>query len=378
MKKIVLDKAIHRKQDRILIQFPYDKGLIDLVKTLPDARWSQTRGCWHVGNNPENLKAIFSVFKGEADVNAHHIFHRTKPTHKGMPKERPIRIDPYLDTRIEAQLREFKRWMQQKRYSDSTVNTYISLLKVFFRFLQNKRPDLIEERDVLKFNSDYVLAGGYSATFQNQVINAIKLFYQIIEQKQICPENLERPRRYRALPNILSKEEVSALLKTPLNLKHRAMLSLIYACGLRRSELLNLKQWNVDYDRKVLIIKCAKGNKDRIAPLPQNIVWILKEYTQRYKPVMWLFEGQKKGHKYSETSLQEVFRSTVEKSGINKRATLHWLRHSYATHLLENGTDLRYIQEILGHKSSRTTEIYTHVSRKNIEQIKSPFDDLEI
>ena len=156
------------------------------------------------------------------------------------------------------------------------------------------------------------------------------------------------------------------------------MLSLIYSCGLRRSELLNIKPNDIDSNRNLLIIRKAKGMKDRIVPLSDKIITMLREYYKSNRPEIWLFEGQQKGEKYTETSLQEIFKASLKKAGIQKPASLHWLRHSYATHLLENGTDLRYIQELLGHKSSKTTEIYTHVSNKSIQKIKSPFDDLGI
>lgn len=155
------------------------------------------------------------------------------------------------------------------------------------------------------------------------------------------------------------------------------MLSLIYSCGLRRSELLALKLTDIDANRGILIIKQAKGKKDRIAPLSEKIVVALREYYKLFKPKEYLFEGQF-GGKYSEKSLESVLKQSLAKTHIKKRVSLHWLRHSYATHLLEAGTDLRYIQELLGHNSSKTTEIYTHVSTKNIQNIKSPFDDLDI
>jgi integrase/recombinase XerD len=169
---------------------------------------------------------------------------------------------------------------------------------------------------------------------------------------------------------------VGAILKSAVNIKHRTMLSLIYACGLRRSELLNLQPLDVDSKRGLLIIRQSKGKKDRVVPLSEKIIHLLREYYEACKPKKWLFEGQKKGEQYSETSLQEVLKKALKKSKIRKPVTLHWLRHSYATHLLESGTDLRFIQELLGHKSSKTTEIYTHVSEKSIQKIQSPFDTL--
>jgi integrase/recombinase XerD len=187
---------------------------------------------------------------------------------------------------------------------------------------------------------------------------------------------VHRPKREKLLPNVLSKEEIKLILNAHSNIKHKAMLSLIYSCGLRRSELLNLKPSDIDSKRNIIIVRQAKGKKDRIAPLSLKIIEMLREYFILYKPSIYLFEGQTKGTAYDERSLQKVLKQAIEKVGIKKPVTLHWLRHSYATHLLENGTDLRYIQEILGHSSSKTTEIYTHVSTKSIQKITSPFDYL--
>lgn len=178
------------------------------------------------------------------------------------------------------------------------------------------------------------------------------------------------------MPNVLSKEEVKQILEAHNNIKHKAMLSLIYSCGLRCGELLNLKPIHIDSKRGIVLIKQAKGKKDRIAPLSIKILDLLRVYFKEYKPEKYLFEGQNVGTPYDARSLQLVLKQALEKTKITKPVTLHWLRHSYATHLLESGTDLRYIQELLGHKSSKTTEIYTHVSTNSIKQIKSPFDDL--
>ena len=187
---------------------------------------------------------------------------------------------------------------------------------------------------------------------------------------------IHRPKRSKVLPNVLSKEEVKAILSAHNNLKHKAMLSLIYSCGLRCGELISLKPEHVDSKRSVLVIKQAKGRKDRIAPLSTKIIEMLRQYFLTCKPKVYLFEGQKEGEPYDISSLQKVLKQSLQKVNIQKPVTLHWLRHSYATHLLENGTDLRYIQEILGHRSSKTTEIYTHVSTKSLQKIVSPFDYL--
>lgn len=200
--------------------------------------------------------------------------------------------------------------------------------------------------------------------------------YKIIEHKQIDIDIIHRPRTERKLPRVLSKEEVKTILTAHGNIKHRTMLSLIYACGLRRSELLNITFKDINRDRLTLHVFQSKGKKDRIVPLSPKILEMIEDYYRAYRPKVWLFEGQEPGEQYSHKSLQNVLKQALLKTKISKPVTLHWLRHSYATHLLESGTDLRYIQELLGHNSSRTTEIYTHVSTKNIENIKSPFDDL--
>jgi integrase/recombinase XerD len=220
------------------------------------------------------------------------------------------------------------------------------------------------------------MAKGLSASFQNQIVNAVKLFFRCVENKKLDPELIHRPKNPKLLPNVLSKEEIKQILQAPSNIKHKAMLSLIYSCGLRRSELLHLQLNDIDSKRGLVLIRQGKGRKDRVAPLSEKILGLLREYYHAYKPTLWLFEGQDKKSQYDERSLQQVLKQSVEKANIQKPVTLHWLRHSYATHLLENGTDLRYIQEILGHSRSTTTEIYTHVSNQNIQRITSPFDNL--
>ena len=279
---------------------------------------------------------------------------------------------------INKKINSLKMFMKSRRYSESTIRTYSNNLESFFRFYHDKKAEEITNEDITRFNNEYILNFGYSTTVQNQVVNALKIFFKISENRKIDIDKIERPKRAKSLPNVLSKEEIASILKAPTNIKHKAMLSLIYSCGLRRSELLNIKPNDIDSNRNLLIIRKSEGMKDRIVPLSDKIITMLREYYKSNRPEIWLFEGQQKGEKYTETSLQEIFKASLKKAGIQKPASLHWLRHSYATHLLENGTDLRYIQELLGHKSSKTTEIYTHVSNKSIQKIKSPFDDLGI
>lgn len=277
---------------------------------------------------------------------------------------------------FEEKMHHFKSWMQSKRYSENTLKVYFETLVVFFRYYKDRSIESIRAEDIIRYNTDYILAKNLSSSYQNQLVNALRLFYKTVETRKIDFELVHRPKQGKVLPNVLSKEEVKSLLEAPTNLKHRMMLSLIYACGLRRSELLNLELTHIQSDRNLILIKQSKGKKDRFVTISDKLLSELRTYYKKYRPKRWLFEGQIVGTRYSEKSLESVLKQSLAKTTINKPVTLHWLRHSYATHLLERGTDLRYIQELLGHKSSKTTEIYTHVSTKSLQQITSPFDDL--
>lgn len=342
--KIITNKG----SKRIAVYFEKNADLIARIKLVEGSRWSQTMGVWHIPDTFEN-RIRFKIALDSISL----------PSAEGM-----------------EQLERFKQFLRSKRYSESTIVTYSEALKSFLVFYREKTVAEINNEDIIIYNNDYILKNKLSASFQNQIVNAIKLFFQTIRDTKMMVDKIHRPKRAKVLPNVLSKEEIKLILNAHSNIKHKAMLSLIYACGLRRSELLQLKPADIDAMRGIVIIRQAKGKKDRIAPLSEKILILLREYYSISKPKIWLFEGQNAGERYSEQSLQSVLKQALQKVGNTKPVTLHWLRHSYATHLLESGTDLRYIQELLGHSSSKTTEIYTHVSTKSIQQIKSPFDDL--
>jgi len=360
-KIIQLERLIHQKQVRLLIRFGFDDSIKQLVKQLDGALWSNTLKSWHVDDTDENLTKIYTLFNDKVDIDDALL--------------KPI-VVVEISNEAELKITEFTHWLKSKRYSPNTIKTYVDSIRSFLKFYHNKPIAEITNQDVITFNNEYILAKNYSASFQNQVVNAIKLFFRTVHNKAIDVDLVHRPKRPKLLPNVLSKEEVKLILEAPTNVKHKTMLSLIYACGLRRSELLNLKPAHINSKRNVLIIKQAKGRKDRITPISDKLIALLREYYKSHKPEVWLFEGQKKGEQYTAESLQSVLKQALLKCKITKPVTLHWLRHSYATHLLESGTDLRYIQELLGHNSSKTTEIYTHVSTKSLQNIKSPFDDL--
>ena len=214
-----------------------------------------------------------------------------------------------------------------------------------------------------------------SVSQQNQRINAIKFYYEKVLGRDKQYYDIHRPKKEQKLPKVLGKEEIKKILNCTENIKHKAILSLLYSAGLRRSELINLQLTDIDSSRMVILIHGGKGKKDRISLLSQKLLILLRDYYKKYKPGKNLFEGQNRA-KYSPTSIGKILKRSAKKAGIQKKVTPHMLRHSFATHLLEQGTDLRFIQELLGHNSSKTTEIYTHVAVKNLVDIKNPIDDL--
>ncbi|MBN8693667.1 MAG: site-specific integrase [Bacteroidetes bacterium] len=338
--------------------------------------------CWYVVHYEKSISDLFKHLKGRAYLNYRDLKENPLVDEvlfiKNPPAEKHSKtiLHNEISSETSVKIKLFKQWMRSRRYSDNTILTYCDALLIFLRYYRDKSIYEISNEDLILFNNDYILHNKLSSSFQNQIINAIKLFFSTIENKKLNPELIHRPKRPKALPNVLSKEEVKMILEAHGNIKHKAMLSLIYSCGLRRNELLNLRLKDIDSKRGLVIVRQGKGRKDRIAPLSPKVLDLLREYFKAYKPKEWLFEGQGGKGQYDERSLALVLKQALIKSNINKPVSLHWLRHSFATHLLENGTDLRYIQEILGHSSSKTTEIYTHVSNKSIQKIVSPFDTL--
>ena len=264
-------------------------------------------------------------------------------------------------------------------YSMNTIRTYHSLL---LRFLNSHKVkgmeqiNLFTEEDINQYHRQLVQAGTYSCSFVNQSINAIKFYYQrVLGRHEVQLRNVERPEKPDRLPTVLSKQDVKKILEATDNLKHRCMLQLLYAGGLRIGEVINLKLTDVQSDRNLLLIRGGKGKKDRTTVLSQRLLENLRAYYREYKPKEWLFQGQF-GGQYTADSLRNVFQACRKKAGIKTNATPHTLRHSFATHLLEQGTDLRYIQTLLGHRSSKTTEVYTHITSYALDKIVSPLDNL--
>lgn len=270
-------------------------------------------------------------------------------------------------------IQKTRRQLRLKRYANSTQKTYLYFLKSFFYFSKLPVHELSEEH-VKPFIESLILKK-LSRSAQNQAINALKFYFEKILQKPTNYYYFDRPRKEYKLPVVLTPDEIKRILESCGNVKHKMILKTIYALGLRVGELLNLKISDFDKQRKCVHIKQSKGNKDRIIPLPELLLIELRQYYKSFSPTIYLFEGSKgSGTSYSASSIQKVLKRAVKKVGIKKKVTTHSLRHSYATHLMNRNIDLRTIQTLLGHRSLKTTQIYTHLTDENILKTPSPLE----
>jgi integrase/recombinase XerD len=272
-------------------------------------------------------------------------------------------------------LYDFKNLLSIKRYIYRTIKSYSNALKVFFNAFPNRNPETINITDVEQFINKMVLDNCISQSYQKTLVGAIKLFFNELLRKNFKLNYLYPDRVEKRLPTVLDKSEVELLLSSIENLKHKAIISLVYSAGLRLNEVVELKLKDIDSKRMLIKIIQGKGKNDRYVMLSEKILFLLRDYYKEYKPKEYIFEGQK-ADKYSPRSVQAIFKFALKKANIQKNASVHTLRHSFATHLLETGTDIRVIQQLLGHSSIKTTQIYTQVSSSNIAKVISPFDSL--
>ncbi len=360
MKKIVLTPLFHKNKHLIAIQFGYDDEIRFYIKKLTEVKWSQSKRTFYTSES--DLKKL-----------SNHLNRKKWTIIYDENIQR--RIKSILSIKSQSLLSDFEKFLIGKRYCESTVNTYCSFIKLFLIFLNKKDIITVDNEDVRLFVEEVVISKKYSISTHRQLISAVKQFKEFYPSCSIENLQLIRPNKNRTLPIVLSKEEIVDLLRSTRNLKHRAVLALLYSSGLRISELLNLKLRDIDLDRRQLHIKNAKGRKDRFVIMAESFIPLLHNYFNTYRPKHYFVEGTT-GNKYSAESIRAFLKRSCKLARINKRVTPHTLRHSYATHLLENGIDLRYIQELLGHAKPETTMIYTHVSKKDLMRIESPLDEL--
>lgn len=420
----------YQNQEWYAIKLQQPDPKLATIKQIKGRVWNPIRKRWLVPKTPENLKLLNDLFEGayplpktvEAIIlkgNRLRIpFH---PTEAGIayikglayyqysPKHRHWTI-PYsnetiadlrqiwrslgLDVRIEDQRKKATKAekefipvhqrecppevidkLKELRYSPSTQRIYGSMLKTFFTYHYAYQPEEITSAQIRAYLRYLIQEREVSESYQNQMINAIKFYYERVLGGARQTYFIERPKKSKHLPEVLTQDEIARLLMATTNLKHKTILVLIYSCGLRIGEALSLRIRDIDLSAERIHIKGAKGKKDRYVPISKTFMRYMEKYLSEYVPEEYFIEGAK-GGKYTGTSIRKFLGRYVEKAGIEKSVTPHTLRHSFATHLLENGTDLRYIQHLLGHESSKTTEIYTHITHVGLDTIENPLDRL--
>jgi len=354
------------------IHFNSNRAQKTIVEELTHLHWSKPDKQYYVFQKDMSLHVLFSELRRlDCYVDYSELQKKLRPKPEFLKK--PVEL-PTLSDSFNQKLDQFERWMLEKRLSKNTIYTYKGVTALFLRYLQLKKTEEINALWIQRFNHDYLILGNYSISYQNQCINGIKKYAEFTD-KDVHLEMLERPQKPKRLPVVLTKQEVKSILDVTYNIKHKTLLALLYSGGLRIGEALSMRITDVDSNRGLLFVRSAKGKKDRYTLLSTTILELLRQYYKQYKPKKYLFEGRYNGP-YSNTSAREVFVQSIKRAGITKQGiTLHTLRHSFATHLLENGTDIRYIQELLGHNSPKTTMIYTHVTDNSLKNIKNPLDE---
>ena len=265
--------------------------------------------------------------------------------------------------------------LRLQNYSENTINTYSSWFIVFLRCFPDKKPSSITKNEIMEMLVRFRSSKKWSATVQNQFINAIKYFYEKLLKRPIVVYELPRAKKPFQLPTVFAEEEILKMITLTDNIKHKSMLCLAYAGGLRVSEIVGLKIKDIDSKRMVITLRAAKGNRDRQIMLSEKLLQLLRTYFLEWKPKIYLYQGEN-NIQYSTRSVQQIIQQAKKRAGITKKGSVHAFRHSFATHLFEGGTDLISIKELLGHKSLSTTAIYTHVSKKHLSKIQSPLDKL--
>lgn len=359
----------------ISLSFPHRPDVLKCVQSIPHVQYDEDKSIYYLLNSKQNLKNIYAFLKGRVWVSGETFYNRTHVNVGNNPMDENLEIKSN-PKHLRPIPQEYIDKLKLKRYAANTARVYCSLFERFINYFLEIPIDRLDERNIQEYLI-HIIDDGKSHSYQNQMINAIKFYYEVVLGMPNRFYAVERPRKEKKLPFVLSLEEIASMIKTSHNIKHKCIISLLYSAGLRRSELLNLELTDVMSDRMLIRVRSAKGNKDRVSILSPHLLMDLRTYYKAHKPKKYLFEGPDNS-KYSETSVGNIVKAAAKKAKITKQVTAHTLRHSFATHLLEGGTDLRYIQGLLGHESSKTTEIYTHIATNVIKDIKSPLDSLNL
>jgi site-specific recombinase XerD len=349
------EPIIHNKEARIALRFDYSKEANERVRKLTGVKWSNTLKVWHVADNAVYRKQF------------------------GLKEKDPAFITSTFSIDIQQRLKATADKIKLKGYSHQTAKSYGSHLKEYFLAISKKyKPEEVTKGVIEKYLLWRLEKKQTGESDMNSHINAIKFYHEQVLGKGRMLIELPRAKKPHQIPRMFSKEDIEKILKAVENLKHKTILLLSYSSGLRVSEVVKLKVSEIDSHRMVINIKAAKGKKDRIVPLSPTTLKYLREYYKQYKPKVYFFEGQYEGEPYSTRSVQLILAAAKKKAKVNKTGSIHALRHSYATHLLDKGVDITYIQKILGHNDLKTTLRYLHVTNRDLSRIESPLEDLNL
>jgi len=384
MHTIVLKPFHHRGEECIGIYFANNQNISNCIKTVPQVKWTRTHNCWYICCNRQQylllVKALHNQAVFDTSILKNYLQQRKAVVPVTQKKIGPAKVNLLLQFPLtEANLlaiTALRNKLVLKGYSPQTVRNYCREFHQLLRLLGERFVNDLSKEQLMSYLLWLLEKQGCSETKVHMSVNAIKFYFEQILERERELYDLPRPKKPWKLPAILAEKEVLSVIKSIDNIKHRAMIMAGYSAGLRVSEIVALKLVNIDSERMMIHIQNAKGKKDRMVPLSKKLLDILREYYKIYKPAVFLFEG-KGGVAYSARSVQEVLQHAKARANIHKSGSVHMLRHSYATHLMEAGTDIRIIQDLLGHNSIQTTMRYTHVSKKEIGRIESPLDKLD-
>ena len=389
MKQVVLKPLYHREQESIGIYFKNDASLKIIVRKLTSVKWSQTNKCWYVPLNAEAYKQLKNLMNGEAVLEPSALKEYLNKRKKVIatfpaPSKKINTTSPVasavwkLSKENLTALEKFVEHLKLKAYSTSTIRTYRNEFLQLLQLLKHKAVNELTADDIKRYMAYAMEKEGIKENTAHSRLNALKFYFEQVLKREKFFWEIPRPKKPMILPKLLNEKELGKLFNALINRKHKAMLFAAYSAGLRVSEIVNLKIKDIDSDRMQIFIEKAKGKKDRYVNLSPVLLDILRSYIRNYKPkpVTYLFESDYSQNAYPTRTVQQIFSNAKIKAGIKKDVGIHSLRHSFATHLLEKGTDIRYIKEILGHFNIKTTERYLHVARQKLINIISPLDDL--
>ena len=398
MDKVQLKPILHKGRECIGIYYEISFTLNGLLRSKAGARWSQSHKCWYVPLSREDYNKVCSVLKGRVELEEQELRRYLEKKKAGNPVKQEVPDPVPVNERIAGQpaktesvkpvvpihpinqgvLPALKQELVLRAYSPSTIKTYINEVRVFLGAI-GSRPaatyTVQQLRDYLQYCFEHLKL---SENTLHSRINALKFYYEQVLKREKFFWDIPRPKKPMQLPKLLNEDELARLFNSIQNKKHKAILFTAYSAGLRVSEVVNLRLADIDGTRMQIHVRDAKGKKDRYVNLSPVLLDILRQYVKMVRPVPkeYLFESEQTGKAYPTRTVQQIFTNAKNKAGIRKEVGIHSLRHSFATHLLDKGTDIRYIKDLLGHFDIKTTERYLHVSKKQLVNVISPFDDL--